>query len=80
MEEKAGDFRCGESLVRFSCIWRCQNRYDGSENLGKYCKKVSGWIICTWNGEIPSIFRLPLGFSIAKAGAAAKMGNFVEEL
>ena len=36
--------------------------------------------MCTWNGEIPSIFGLPLAFSIAKAGAAAKTGIFVEEL
>jgi hypothetical protein len=36
--------------------------------------------MCTWNGEIPSIFGLPLAFSIAKAGAATKTEIFVEEL
>jgi hypothetical protein len=36
--------------------------------------------MCTCKGEIQSIFGLPLAFSIAKAGAAATTGIFVEEL
>src|SRR5277367_3258756 len=52
----------------------------GTQRTGKYCKKVSRWISCTQNGEIPSIFELSLGFSVAKAGAGAKNGDFVEEL
>ena len=35
-------------------------------------RKVSIWILCTWNGEIPSIFELPLGFSVEIAVAGAK--------
>jgi hypothetical protein len=27
---------------------------------------VSRWILCTWNGEIPLIFELPLGFSVVE--------------
>jgi len=27
---------------------------------------VSKWILCTWNGEIPLIFELPLGFSVVE--------------
>ena len=52
----------------------------GTQRTGKYCKKVSRWISCTQNGEIPSIFELSLGFSVAKAGAGTKNGDFVEEL
>jgi hypothetical protein len=41
---------------------------------------VSRWIPGTWNGEIPSIFELPLGFSVAKAVAGAKNGDFWTEM
>jgi len=39
-----------------------------NQRSGKYSKKVCRWIPCTWNGEILSIFELPLGFSVAKVG------------
>src|SRR5271155_4589782 len=42
----------------------------------KYCKTVSRWTSCTWNGESPLTFELPMGFSVAKAGAGAKNGDF----
>ena len=44
--------------------------------IEEYCRKASRWIPCTWNGEIPLILELPLGFSVAKAGAGAKNGDF----
>jgi hypothetical protein len=32
------------------------------------------WILYTWDAEIPCIIELPLGLSVAKAGAGAKNG------
>ena len=29
-----GNFRPGESLARYLCIWRCQNRYEGANDWG----------------------------------------------
>ena len=47
-----------------------------TQRSGGYCTKVSKWIPRSWNGEIPLIFELPLGFSVAKAGDGAKIGDF----
>jgi len=47
-----------------------------TQRSGKYCRKVSRWILCTCSGEIALIFDLPLGFSVAKAGAGATNGDF----
>ena len=39
MEERAsGDFRHGESLVRFFCIWRCYNKLDRPKEGGNIVK------------------------------------------
>jgi len=47
-----------------------------TQRSGEYCKKVCRWILRTCKGEIVLIFELPLGFSVAKAGAGAKNGDF----
>ena len=47
-----------------------------TQRWGGYYKTVSRWILGTSNGEIPLIFELPLGFSVANAGAGPKNGDF----
>ena len=44
-----------------------------TQGLGDYRRKVSIWILRTWNAEILCIIELPVGFSVAKAGAGDKM-------
>ena len=46
----------------------------GTQGLGKYCERVSRWILTLWKGEIPPIIELPPVFSVEIAGA--KMGVF----
>jgi hypothetical protein len=45
-----------------------------TQGPGKYCRKVSTWILRTGNAEILCIIELPVGFSVAKAGAGDKIG------
>jgi hypothetical protein len=49
-----------------------------TQGPGKYCRRVRRWIRWTWNAEILWIIELPVGFSVAKAGAGAKNGIFGE--
>ena len=41
----------------------------GTQGPGKYCRKVSRWIVRTWNGEIPPIIELPPVLSVEIAVA-----------
>jgi hypothetical protein len=47
-----------------------------TQGPGKYCRKVSTWILQTWNAEIPCIIELPVEFSVANVGAGAQNGYF----
>jgi hypothetical protein len=52
----------------------------GTQGPGKHCRKVSRWIVRTWNGEIPPIIQLPPVFSVEIAVAGAKNGCFWVEM
>ena len=47
-----------------------------TQGLGRYRRKAYRWMLRIWNGEIHLIIGLPLGFSVANAGAGAKNGHF----
>src|SRR5271170_684421 len=60
MEEKAsGDFRHGESLVRFVCIWRCYNKLDRPKERGNIVKWLINGFYALRNAEIPCNFGIP---------------------
>jgi hypothetical protein len=46
------------------------------QGLGKYWRNVCRLILLAWNAEIPCIIEVPVGFSVANAGAGAKNGIF----
>ena len=46
--------------------------------MGEYSRGADIWILWTWNDEIQWIIELPVGFSVANAGAGAKNGIFGE--
>ena len=72
--------RSDRSFDRHLSIWRCQNRYDGSNNWGNAVKRCLYGLYALKLVRFNQYYGLPFGFSIAKAGAAAITGIFVEEL
>jgi hypothetical protein len=73
-----GNFRPGESWARYLCIWRCQNRYEGANDLGdtveKYLDKFYGLGTLRFHG----LLSFHLDFQLQKLLLALKTDFWTE--
>src|SRR5271170_6970174 len=81
MEKKGCEnFRDGQSLERYLCIWRCQNRYeranDRENTVKRYVDGFSGLGTMKFHG----LLSFQLDFQLQIPVLALKMEIFVQEL
>jgi hypothetical protein len=73
-----GNFRPGESLARYLCIWRCQNRYEGANDWGntveRYLDGFYGLGMLRFYGLLSSHW----DFQLRKLAPGAKNGGFLD--
>ena len=78
MERKGcKNFRDGESLERYLCIWRCQNRYERANDRGNTVERYLDGFYGLGTMRFHGLLSFQLDFQLQMPVVALKMG-FVE--